>query len=110
MIKNTNPQVFGYFCSLKQSFSQFGIISESSYLDSMNASANKTTGAVLRSFRKEAKLTQTQVAHELGKPQSFVSKTESGERSLQAHELIAYSRALGTSPSKIVTTLEAKLQ
>lgn len=34
----------------------------------------------LRKARKDANLTQTEVAMALGKPQSFVSKCESGER------------------------------
>lgn len=41
----------------------------------------------LKQARLEAGLTQTEVARKLGKPQSFVSKCESGERRLDPLEL-----------------------
>lgn len=41
----------------------------------------------LRRARKEAGLTQAEVARRLGKPQSFVSKVESGERRVDVVEL-----------------------
>lgn len=47
--------------------------------------------------RKGAGVTQTQLATRLGKPQSFVSKYESGERRLDAIELLDVARALGMS-------------
>ena len=37
-------------------------------------------------------LTQEEVARELGKPQSFVSKSESGERRLDPIELLMFAR------------------
>lgn len=41
----------------------------------------------LKLARMDAGLTQAEVARRLGKPQSFVSKSESGERRLDAVEL-----------------------
>lgn len=41
----------------------------------------------LRQARLEAGLTQTEVADTLGKPQSFVSKCETGERRVDVVEL-----------------------
>ena len=41
----------------------------------------------LKQARLSAGLTQKEVARKLGKPQSFVSKVESGERRLDAIEL-----------------------
>ena len=41
----------------------------------------------VRQARLNAGLTQAEVAKKLGKPQSFVSKSESGERRLDAVEL-----------------------
>ncbi len=41
----------------------------------------------LKRARREAKLTQREVAEALGVPQSFVSKSESGERRVDALEL-----------------------
>ena len=43
--------------------------------------------AKLRAARREAELTQAQVARTLGKPQSYVSKLEIGERRLDFVEL-----------------------
>ena len=41
----------------------------------------------LKQAREEAALTQTQVSKKLGRPQSFVSKCESGERRVDFVEL-----------------------
>jgi len=46
----------------------------------------------LREARRGANLTQIQVARKLGRPQSFVSKCESGERRLDAVELVEFAR------------------
>ncbi len=43
--------------------------------------------AALRKAREEAGLTQAEVARLLDKPQSFVSKSESGERRVDVVEL-----------------------
>lgn len=48
--------------------------------------------ARLRTARKEAGLTQADVARRLGQPQSFVSKCESGERRVDAVELAEFAR------------------
>lgn len=53
--------------------------------------------AVLRQLRQEAGLTQVQVAAELGVPQSFVSKYESGERRLDVIELGHVAQVLNVS-------------
>lgn len=46
----------------------------------------------LRAARREAGLTQAQVARALRKPQSFVSKCESGERRVDVIELDEYAK------------------
>lgn len=46
----------------------------------------------LRAARQAAGLTQTQVANAVGRPQSFVSKCEAGERRLDAVELLEFAR------------------
>ncbi len=48
--------------------------------------------------RKDAGLTQQQVADQLGKPQSFVAKYEGGERRLDIVELVAIAKVLGVDP------------
>jgi transcriptional regulator with XRE-family HTH domain len=45
----------------------------------------------LRLARQEAGLTQYEVADRLGKPQSFVSKCETGERRVDFVELLAFA-------------------
>ena len=45
----------------------------------------------LREARETAKLTQVQVAATLGKPQSYVSKVESGERRIDPVELARFA-------------------
>ncbi len=49
----------------------------------------------LRQARLDASLTQEQVAERLGKPQSFISKSENGERRVDALELEAFASLYG---------------
>lgn len=46
----------------------------------------------LKQARVEAKLTQVQAAQKLDKPQSYVSKCESGERRVDVVELKKFAR------------------
>lgn len=57
--------------------------------------------------RQQANLTQLQVAARLGKPQSFVSKYESGERRLDVLEFIQVARALSADPAVLFERLTA---
>tara|TARA_R110002126_G_scaffold21222_9_gene77012 strand:+ start:1412 stop:1642 length:231 start_codon:yes stop_codon:yes gene_type:complete len=52
--------------------------------------------------RKDAGLTQQQVADQLGKPQSFVAKYEGGERRLDIVEFVEISRVLGVDPKEAI--------
>lgn len=49
--------------------------------------SHQTLRGVLKQIRLDAGLTQAQLANELQKPQSFVSKYESGERRLDYLEV-----------------------
>lgn len=60
----------------------------------MDTNLNRAVGVELRAMRLEAGLTQSTVATALGKPQSYVSKLESGERSLRLDEVHDYVAAL----------------
>jgi transcriptional regulator with XRE-family HTH domain len=57
---------------------------------------------LLMTLRKEAGLRQTEVANILGRPQSFVSKYESGQRRLDLIELEAICLALGVTLAEFV--------
>ncbi|WP_367133262.1 helix-turn-helix domain-containing protein [Saccharothrix sp. HUAS TT1] len=61
---------------------------------------------LLRQLRKEAGLTQVEVAERLGEPQSFVSKYESGERRLDVVETQHVAQALGTTLAAVVERLD----
>jgi transcriptional regulator with XRE-family HTH domain len=52
--------------------------------------------------RQELGLTQREVAFRLRKPQSFVSKYESGERRLDVIEFLDVCHALGIKPQSIL--------
>ena len=47
--------------------------------------------------RENSRLTQTDVAKQMGKPQSFVSKCEQGERTVDAIDLLKFSEIYGVS-------------
>ncbi|MDB2386486.1 helix-turn-helix domain-containing protein [Shewanella sp.] len=53
--------------------------------------------SALKALRKNAGLNQSELAHKLDKPQSFVSKYESGERQLRILELEEVCLACGTT-------------
>ncbi len=65
---------------------------------------------LLRKIRKEAGLRQDDVAERLGRPQSFVSKYESGERRLDILELYDVCEALGLKLNKFVEKLVVNLK
>ena len=59
----------------------------------------------LRDLRKGAGLTQTDLARQLGKPQSFVAKYENGERELSFAEAVYVSMAIGLDAHSLVEFL-----
>ena len=52
--------------------------------------------------RKDAGLTQQQVADQLGRPQSFVAKYEGGERRLDVVEFVENSGVLSVEPGGVL--------
>lgn len=65
---------------------------------------------LLRQVRQGAGLRQEDVAARLGKPQSFVSKYETGERRLDLLELREVCQVIGISLREFVARLEEALQ
>ena len=61
----------------------------------------------LVSARTACGLTQAELAEQLRKPQSFVSKYERGERRLDVIELIEIARHLDLDPHSIIDEVEA---
>jgi transcriptional regulator with XRE-family HTH domain len=55
--------------------------------------------------RKEAGLTQQELAKRLKKPQSFVAKYEGGERRLDVLEFLTIARAIGAEPTRLLKAL-----
>lgn len=55
--------------------------------------------------RKRAGLSQAALAAKLGKPQSYVSKCEQGERRVDVVELLEIAEALGADPAALVQEL-----
>ena len=65
---------------------------------------------LLRTVREDADIRQKDVAKVLERPQSFVSKYESGERRLDVLELKDVCEAMGTTLTAFVQQLESKLR
>jgi transcriptional regulator with XRE-family HTH domain len=57
--------------------------------------------------RKAANVTQVELAARLGRPQSFVSKYERGERRLDVVEFCQIAEALGHEPARLLQEFHA---
>lgn len=64
---------------------------------------------VLIDARRGAGLRQTDLAARLGKPQSFVSKIERGERRLDLVEFLIVARAIGANEVALIRTVANSL-
>ena len=73
-------------------------------------SIEETLRTLLISLRSEAGLRQTDLAERLGKPQSFVSKYENGERRLDLSEVYSICEALNISFVTFAERLERTWQ
>ena len=65
----------------------------------------KIAGACLAAARRRANVTQDELAARLGKPQSFVSEYERGQRRVDVIELLVISRALGVDSLGLFTEI-----
>ena len=63
---------------------------------------------ILAEARQNAGLTQVALAKKLGRPQSFVSKFERGERRLDVIEFLDVARALAVDPARIISDLDRR--
>jgi transcriptional regulator with XRE-family HTH domain len=62
---------------------------------------HRVVGECLAAVRSRAGVTQRELASRLGKPQSFVSSYESGQRRIDVLELVAIVEALGADPREV---------
>lgn len=76
----------------------------------IHSSEQKQLRRLLRQIRLAAGLRQADLANRLEKPQSFVSKYESGERRLDVLELRQVCKVLGVPLSEFIVRLEALLK
>ncbi len=63
---------------------------------------------VLAEARRAKGLTQVELAKKLGRPQSFVSKFEGGERRLDVIEFLEVARALKVNPLPIIADVNRR--
>ena len=61
----------------------------------------RNVGACLAAARRGVNVTQQELAAKLGKPQSFISEYERGQRRVDVVELLLISRALGVDPAEL---------
>ena len=62
--------------------------------------------ALLRQIREDAGLTQVELSERLGRPQSYVSKVELGERKIDMLETLDFCKACGVDPAGFLKRLE----
>ena len=60
----------------------------------------------MRAAREARGITQQELARRLGKPQSFVSKAEMGERRLDVVEFLHFMRAIEGEPHALLRDIE----
>lgn len=65
---------------------------------------------VISEVRLEKKITQIELANRMGKPQSFISKVERGERRLDIVEFCALAEALSVSPTSLLKRVLAAVR
>jgi transcriptional regulator with XRE-family HTH domain len=77
-------------------------------LKSLRSPAHVRLLELLVAAREKAGMTQQQLADRLGKPQSFISKYEGGERRIDVIEFIAIADALQMDASRAIRDIRAK--
>lgn len=66
--------------------------------------------ALLVDCRREANMTQQDLSTRLGKPQSYVSKYERGERRLDVIEFMQIALLIGADPYQLLREIEPLLE
>lgn len=69
---------------------------------SLRTPGHRALMQVLIETRKEAGITQQELADRLNRPQSYVAKVETGERRLDVIEFIEWAEGVGASPALLM--------
>ncbi len=69
---------------------------------------HRVVGAGLAAARKEARVTQQELARRLGKPQSFVSAYENGQRRIDLLEFFRIAEALKVDPQQVFADIRRR--
>lgn len=69
---------------------------------SLRTPGHRALMQVLIETRREAGITQQELADRLNRPQSYVAKVETGERRLDVVEFIEWAEGIGRSPADLV--------
>ncbi|VDC28603.1 helix-turn-helix domain-containing protein [Pseudogemmobacter humi] len=69
---------------------------------SLRTPGHRALMQVLIETRKEAGITQQELADRLNRPQSYVAKVETGERRLDVIEFIEWAEGIGASPALLM--------
>lgn len=75
-------------------------------LKSLNSDAHQKLCALLSEARSQVPMVQAELSERLGRPQSFVSKYERGERRLDVVEFLEVCRGLDADPHAIIQQVE----
>ncbi len=71
-------------------------------MDSITKSdIDKHFGKVLKSYRKKAKITQEELAEQLGISLKYISRIENGNNGVKTQNLIQYMNILGVPPDTL---------
>lgn len=70
---------------------------------------NKRIGAFLQELRKESRISQSELADALGRPQSYISKCENGAQPVDIPNFVAWCRALNERPAHAFSRLMTRL-
>ena len=75
----------------------------------VNLTIERAFGEVLRELRKQKKFSQEELAFESGLDRSFISLLETGRQQPSLITIFQLAKALGVSPSQLISSVEEKL-
>lgn len=65
---------------------------------------------MFKELRKKKGYTTRKMSEELHRPQNFTALVESGQRMLNSSEFMVYAETLGTRGSRVMATVERRMQ